>query len=48
MAPSGCCTAVVGQAVHTFQQYGIGVCMSGCAHRVSGAYTCSTDVCNPV
>ncbi|HEY0557557.1 MAG TPA: hypothetical protein VGG20_25105 [Thermoanaerobaculia bacterium] len=46
--PSGCCTAVVGHVVHTFQRYSVWMCTAGCAHPWSpGGYSCSTVACDP-
>ncbi|HEX4497823.1 MAG TPA: hypothetical protein VIE43_19270 [Thermoanaerobaculia bacterium] len=46
--PSGCCTAVVGHEVHSFQRYAVWVCTAGCAHPMTPAgNTCSTTACQP-
>jgi len=47
--PSGCCTAVVGHSVHSFQRYSVWVCMAGCAQPLNPTpgYICSTTICQP-
>jgi hypothetical protein len=40
--PGGCCTS----GIHSFQRYGVAVCMGGCS-MATGNSACSTDICNP-
>lgn len=45
-APQGCCTVVVGQATHKFNEYRILRCTKGC-YILSSQLVCSTDPCTP-